>query len=645
MKITIRIFLTCAVLGLPASTAHAQGTPRDTRTTPVATVKGTGQVSVVVSTDEAASRPLRRVSVSIQAGEIDVPNIGVTDDEGRVVFRNLTAGNYLLIATRSGYVRTYYGSKLPGRGPGIAVTVIDGQKVGDIQIRMARGSVLTGVVRTATGRPAPNQTVQAIMVRSSGGERRASALEMGEGSAVTDDRGVYRIFGLAPGDYVVLVPSTAFGSEELRPMTTAELQWADGVVAGAANSTPAIALPAPPAAAASVAYAPVYFPGTSVVNDASVITLRPNEERSGVDFSLQFVPTAQITGRVLDADGRPMNGISVMLRPTRTDGMDLFSAIFNSSGRTGADGAFTIRSVKPGAYTMTARGTPQTTPAANPTAAPNPATMMQQEMAAIMGGGTGFTHFAQEDVAIQGRDVSDVILTLRPGMTMTGRIVYEATSKTAPTDLSQSGLVLMTAPTGSGMNDLVGSLMGTGSTPLKIEPDGRFTVKGIAPGRYRLNTPMSMMVMAGLPSGTGGWSLKGAMADGRDISDSPIEIRAGVDVPDVVVTFTDQPSELNGTVIDGAGRPTPDFPIIVFSTDRSYWTLGSRRVQTARPASDGKYKVTGLPAGEYFVSAVTGVDRTEVYDPVFLGQLVGAAFKITIKDGEKRTQDLKLGGG
>ena len=172
-----------------------------------------------------------------------------------------------------------------------------------------------------------------------------------------------------------------------------------------------------------------------------------------------------------------------MLRPTRTDGMDLFTSLFNSSARTGADGAFTVRGVKPGAYTMTARATPQTTPAANTNAAPNPAAMMQQEMAAIMGGGAGFTHFAQEDVAVQGLDISDLVLTLRPGMTMSGRIVYEATTKAAPADFSRSGLVLMTAPTGTGMNDLV-SLMGTGSTQLKIEPDGSFTVKGIAPGRY-----------------------------------------------------------------------------------------------------------------------------------------------------------------
>jgi hypothetical protein len=644
MKITIRLLLTCAVIGCSAAAAYAQGAARDTRTAP-SPVKGTGQVSVVVSTDEPNSRPLRRVSVSIQAGEFDVPNIGVTDDQGRVVFRNLAAGNYLLTAMRAGYVRTYYGSKLPGRGPGVAVTVIEGQKLGDIQVRMPRGSVLTGTVRTATGRPAPNQTVQAVMVRSSGGERRAVALETGQGAAVTDDRGVYRMFGLAPGEYVVLVPSTAFGSEELRQMTAAELQWADTVVAGGATTAPATGMPQAPAPAAPAAYAPVYYPGTSLVNDAGVITLKPNEERSGVDFSLQFVPTAQITGRVVDADGRPMNGVSVMLRPTRTDGMDLFTTIFNASARTGADGAFTVRGVKPGAYTMTARATPQMTPAANTSATPNPATMMQQEMAAIMGGSGGFTHFAQEDVSVQGRDLSDVTLTLRPGMTMTGRIVYEATTRAAPEDFSRSGLTLMAAPTGTGVNDLVAGLIGQGSTPLKIETDGSFTVKGIAPGRYRLNTMTSMMAMAGVPSMTGGWTLKGAMVGGRDIADSPIEIRAGVDVPNVVVTFTDQPSELTGTVIDGAGRTTPDFPIIVFSTDRMYWTLGSRRVQTARPASDGKYKVTGLPAGEYFVSAVTAVDRTEVYDSEFLSQLVGASFKITIKDGEKKTQDLKLGGG
>src|SRR6185503_958130 len=598
------------------------------------------------------SRPLRRVSVSIQAGELDIPNIGVTDDDGRVVFRNLAPGNYLLTASRAGYVRTFYGSKLPGRGPGIAVAVLDGQKAVSVGIRMLRGSVLTGTVRTSSGRPAQNQQVQAVMVKSGGGDRRAVNIEGGLGGASTDDRGVFRIFGLAPGDYIVNVPTTVFGSEELRPVTTGELSWADSVVGGGATAAPPSGVPPAPAGAPSLAYAPVYFPGTTVVSDAAVITLGPNEERAGVDFTLQMVPTAQISGRVLDAEGRPQTGVPVSLRPLRTDGLDLFSSIFNASARTGADGTLTLRGVKPGAYTMSARATPRTgneTPAPPAGGAANPAAMMQAEMAAMMGGGQG-THWAQEEISVQGRDLSDFILTLRPGMTVSGKVVYEATTKTPPTDYTRAGLMLMPAPTGTSVNDVIGSMIGGGGAtmPLKIEADGRFTVSGVPPGRYRINMPLALATLAGAPSiaaFSGGWTLKGVMFNGRDIADSPIDMKAGVDAANVVVTFTDQPAELSGTVMDGAGRATADFPIIVFSTDRSYWSIGSRRVQTARPSSDGKYRIVGLPAGEYFVCAVTAVDRAEVYDPAFLSQLTGVAFKITIKDGEKRVQDLKLGGG
>ncbi len=641
LRIARALVLVCAAASVGLGAQSGDGRPAS------GPVKGSAEVTVVVSTDEQDSKPLRRVSVTIQAGELDVPNIGVTDDAGRVTFRNLAAGNYLLTAARAGYVRTFYGSKLPGRGPGVAVTVLDGQKAAAVRIRMLRGGVLTGTVRTASGRPAQNQQVQAIMVRSAGGDRRAVNLESGLGSVATDDRGVYRIFGLAPGDYIVLVPSTAFGSEELRPMTSGEIRWADSAVAGGATAAPPTGLAPAPAPAPSVAYAPVYFPGTATVSDAAVITLGPSEERAGVDFALRLVPTAQMSGRVLDAEGRPQSGAQVSLRPLRTDGLDLFSSIFNVSARTGADGTFTLRGVKPGGYTMSTRATPRTGQDGG-AGAPNPNTMVQAAISPFGGMGPGATHWAQEEVSVQGRDLTDFVLTLRPGMTVSGRIVYEATTKTPPTDLSTVGLMLMPASIGTSVNDMIGSLIGgAGTSPLKIEADGRFTVGGLAPGRYRINTLFAMMPMAGVPNAslTGGWSLKGVMAGGRDIADAPLEIGPGVDVSNVVVTFTDQPTELSGTVMDGAGRATADFPIIVFSTDRLYWTLGSRRVQTGRPSSDGKYRIVGLPAGEYFVCAVTAVDRTEVYDPAFLNQLTGVAFKITIKDGEKRTQDLKLGGG
>jgi hypothetical protein len=126
------------------------------------------------------------------------------------------------------------------------------------------------------------------------------------------------------------------------------------------------------------------------------------------------------------------------------------------------------------------------------------------------------------------------------------------------------------------------------------------------------------------------------MLGGRDVSDVPFEVKPSQDVSGLLVTFTDRPTELSGTVIDQAGRAAPGFPIVVFSTDRTYWTIGSRRVQQARPSSDGKYKLSGLPPGEYFVSAVTDLDPNDLADPLFLEQLAAASFKIPWLTAKKR---------
>jgi 5-hydroxyisourate hydrolase-like protein (transthyretin family) len=607
---------------------------------------------VLVTTDETQPQPVRRVSVSIQAGEIDVPNIGVTDDAGRVVFRGLPAGNYLLTAQRSGYVRTFYGSALPGRGPGVAVTVLEGQHVEGVNIRMLRGSVITGTLRTASGRPAPNQTVQAMMVRTGGGERRAINVEDGLGSVTTDDRGVYRIFGLAPGDYLVSVPSVAFGSQNMRPVTTDELKWADKAVSDSANTggmAPPV-VPTAPATGAPMAYSPVYYPGTTVVAEATVVTLGPAEERSAVDFGLLLVPTSNIKGRVIDSEGRPQANVSISLKQATPNAMDLFASLFNSSGRTGEDGTFTLQGVKPGAYTLSVRATPKVATNAAPPPSGSPADVAAARQAALaeMGGifGGPTTHWADENVTVQGMDVDNITLTLRPGMTVRGKIVYEATTKTPPTDLTKTTLslsALTSGATGDPM-EAAAALFGGGGSSAKVAADGTFTVTGIAPGRYRLNNPLSMIPMPGANLMSGGWTLKSVMFGGRDIADAALEIKAGMDVSGVVATFTDKPTELSGTVFDGLGRVTPNFPIVVFSTNKEYWTPSSRHVQTARPASDGQFKVTGLPAGEYYVCAVTQVERTEVYDPAFLEQLVGVSFKITIADGQKLKQDLRLGG-
>src|SRR5262249_6258842 len=79
-------------------------------------------------------------------------------------------------------------------------------RVGEsVIIRMARGGVITGRVTDEFGEPMVGVKVSADLVADSEGKPDKSAMTMNEmnSSWTTDDRGVYRIYGLERGAYVV----------------------------------------------------------------------------------------------------------------------------------------------------------------------------------------------------------------------------------------------------------------------------------------------------------------------------------------------------------------------------------------------------------------------------------------------------------
>ena len=63
-----------------------------------------------------------------------------------------------------------------------------------------------------------------------------------------------------------------------------------------------------------------------------------------------------------------------------------------------------------------------------------------------------------------------------------------------------------------------------------------------------------------------------------------------------------------------------------------------------RPAHDGKFVVSGLPAGEYYVGAVTDLDGVDLTDAAFLDTLAAVSARITLAKGATRTIDLAIGG-
>ena len=116
------------------------------------------------------------------------------------------------------------------------------------------------------------------------------------------------------------------------------------------------------------------------------------------------------------------------------------------------------------------------------------------------------------------------------------------------------------------------------------------------------------------------------------------------DVNDGLVTFAAGvvPTELSGAITDQTGQPAVDYTIVVFSSDQRFWTPGSRRIVTSRPSTDGKYTLRGLPAGDYQIAALSDLEPGMQYDLEFLKALLVASTRVTLGEGAKVTQDLRI---
>jgi uncharacterized protein (DUF2141 family) len=672
------------------------------RDNPVQPVVGTGSISGVVSLDGRGT-PVRRARVMLSGGGLRAGQSVTTNDQGVFTFAALPAGRYTLNASKSGYVSVPYGAKRPGR-PGTAIQLGEGQKLDRLAISLPRGSVLTGIVIDENGEPSAGTPVRALRYVMRTGEKTLESA----GSGTTDDRGLYRIWGLQPGDYIVSAAPRNQGIGNLQQQLQGEIESllqqaqamrgagaggggggraAGGGGAGGGGGRGAQAgdlgnliggrgqnvldrldqlqqLAAQQQPQQTVAYAPVYFPGTTVSNNAGTVTLGIGEERTSVDFQLQLVQTATVSGSISSSDGTlPQQGLQLMLVPTNQGGMSPIPGVNGNNARPGQDGKFSFTGVAHGQYTVMARAairsgdTNAADAARGGRAAGAPPAPGQGPGGGGRGGGRGGAPtqilWAATEVNVAGQDLTGVVLTLQPGMTISGRVMFEGMSLTPPADLTRVRVSLQTR--GQQPFD-IGAI-----PPAQVDATGRFTITGVSPGRYTLqaNAPANDQAggaargqaqAAGRAGGgaavqTPQWTLKTAAVQGRDALDFPFEVRPNEEVTGVTLTFTDRTQELSGTLQDGMGRPISDLTIIVFPTDNRYWTPQSRRIQSSRPDNTGKFMFRGLPPGEYRITAVTDVETGEWYDPAFLQQLVGPSTPISLAPGEKKTQDLRLSGG
>ena len=555
--------------------------------------------------------------VAVTIGGANSPrtgNIVLVDSQGRFIFGRLAAGTYTLLAQKNGYIPGSFG-RTRHDGERQSIELRDDERRTDATIRIWRYGSISGRVVDEAGEPVSGAYVQSY--RRTWVAGRASLSTPG-GGAETDDRGMFRLGRLVPGEYVVGMPSRLVTypvgfveADAAARQAGGALQQARSAELSARGSAMLATFPAYPSprignftlARADGPDTPVptgnerlsiypitFHPNARTTEQATPIILAAGEERSGVDLHVSLTPTVAISGIASGPDGPIENlGLRLQLPPEfQFRSRMLVEPAHTVSGPTGA---FTFLGVPTGSFVIVA---------------------------------SAGTVSAAMPVTVGDRDLVNVKLTLHPNAKVSGRIEFDGTPPKSP--FPPPGLVL-------GLDRVDGDME---RRVFQAQPDGAI-LAAAPPGRYFVR----LESVTAVPTSSA-WTLKSAMLNGRDVSDVPMTI-GGDDLTGLVVTFTDRAGGLTGTVRTAQNAVDATASVLVFPTDRALWVdygARPRRLRIVRTDRAGAFAVTGLPAGEYFAIAVPDEVADNWQRPAVLARAATLATRVKIADDGNVTLNL-----
>jgi hypothetical protein len=345
----------------------------------------------------------------------------------------------------------------------------------------------------------------------------------------------------------------------------------------------------------TLGYSPTYFPGTTNVSEARRISVGLGAEARATDFSLLPGRAATVSGTAFDSHGRPFPSVNLTLE-VRSEVGGFFATAGNT--RAGADGTFTFHDVAPGDYKLTASSRADTDP----------------EVAIL-------------PIVVEGTDISDAVLTGSAGGTVSGHVVL-AEGVTARMPRVQ--ISIMERLLGQPDPTMLGTFRDRYAPVVPAAEDGSFVVSHVfGPARLEVTLP-------------DGWMVKAIDHDGRDLANTPLEMRNGEQLSGVQISLTDRVTSVDGTLGDANGAPLADGTVVVFAADSAKWFEGSRFVRAVRSDQKGRYQITGLPPDEYLAIAMDYVEDGAWNEPEYLESLRQYGQKLTLNAVEPQTLSLKV---
>jgi hypothetical protein len=554
-----------------------------------------------------------------------------TGANGEYSFTGLKQGKCLVYAETTGYVRRYYGARMAGPSPGIAITIPPEGQVSNVDIALLRQGVLQGRIAFEDGAFVSEALVSAMMTGFKGEQPFYFSLQTAE----SDADGNYTLQGLPAGQYLIRVTEQA-------PRQVSE------------SNRKAVPRPR------KEVLVPTYYPGVEFAAGAAKLVINPGQRLDGIDIRVKRSKPYDVCGSV---DWRSVSKGDETLLALVTTEMDARSVLRPYVAKVAQDNTFCFQAVLPGSYFLEpARG---------------PADIRRVNRFS-----------GQTRVEVVDEDVSKVEFVASPPVSFRGSVRIERPSSEAPDKprprepivssgarAARSPIQPPPPPVAASQVQAVPSIevqpgqdrvqAATAVTSINNPTQGIESLPAFEKGvRVRLSAPARLMVeepkavsgddgsflLENVPTGRyfvdvsevpSGFYVKRVELSGGDIRASGLDAVSG---PGGVITIvlSEGARRIDGLVVDEKGNP-------VYGAKISVWDENSRldgqgaSIHWALADASGHFSVSGLAPGRYRAAAwPEDINPTVAQNPRFCRTFAGEAIRVGLLEAAQEPNPLRL---